>query len=1200
MIINRKRVLWNSLALLLTVLVFFAFYFHLKGFLDKEKLSGHLSDVINQELQNADDFLEEKHDLTSIREFAQKEPYRDFFILENDSVSFYTNNQIILEEDGIQKAKTSKVSVINTPNRVVLSKKYSSSSDSTLVFVVSLKHQYPISNSFLNSTFIIDNSIPKDLTIQTKRAKYNVEINDQFVFSIENDKHLSWSDVQSHLIFGLFLIFYIMLYVFLFVLYDNIRFFKGKSALRLLLFLADTLIVLFLFRYFKFPDKVFEMYLFNHGTFIFPGILYGIGDALIYLIPVLVLSWAAFKWVSENNQLLNRRHKLLSPIFFAASILPLYYSYATIENLVFNSTISIEISKPVQLGFESMLGLGLMAISLIASLLISTSALLCLNQIFRKHRSRIGIVMLGLIITTGTAIFFNWLYGFIVLQFLALGYFISIKNGKVGIYFVLSLLFISALGYSIIISNKYQVKQNKEIELRAMRILNNRDRILESRFASVYKDIQSDPALSEKAERNLSTEDIAEIKSYLMNEYLTVFENKYDISITICDSITQLVVNYDDNPVNCYGYFNSIIENVGEACLSEGLYYIDDDDKIRKYLARIPVDQNLIIFADIFQKSTPFAQGYPELLVNEEAENHWLTEYDYGIYRDSMLISSYGDFNYPLHFHKGFLKDSYEFSHHIFQDGKKRLVITKTESLITDALAGISYLFILLGALFLVLYLLIIQHIDLSMFTKFRSRLQIWIFTILLMAFIVIGYFVFNHISLQNTQKNISNLRELSHSILIELEHKFASLDAIDEVSEEYAYSQLIKFSNVFFSDIHLYDTTGRLYASSRQEVFDQHILSEYIHRDAYGKMKRLALSQYIIQENIGDYEFLSSYFPLRNYENEIIAYVNLPYFAKQRRLTEEISAFLTTFINIYVILTGVALFLIWIISNYITKPMQTIKKSLSQTALSQSNVKIDIQRNDEIGELVREYNKMVDELEKSARKLMETERESAWREMAKQVAHEIKNPLTPMKLSVQHLSRVVKPEDEESRKNLNRFSENMINQIESLSEIASAFSDFAKMPSVKFKKIDVNKVIENTLELFRGTKNIEFHFDEQPGCFIEGDEKQLERVLINLLKNAVQALYGNENGIIKLTTQIKGKNVNIYIEDNGTGIKNEQINKIFLPNFTTKSGGTGLGLAMVKNIIHSFKGTIELLKTSESGTLFLIQLPLYEETSNV
>ncbi len=1201
MITNQKKVLWNLLALLLTTVVFFAFYFHLKGFLDEEKLSEYLSNEISEEILRADTFLKTNPDLDSITKFAGKETHRDFFILDNDSIIFYTNNQIILNDECIQKVIKKDVSVINTPNRVILSKKYSQTPDSSLLFIISIKQMYSISNAFLNNIFVIDESIPKQLTIKTKPGDHQVKAGDEYLFSINNENQLQWSENKSQLIFGLFLIFYLIVFVFLFVLYDNVRYLKSRPGLRLLLFFADTIIVLFLFRHFKFPERIFEMYFFNHDMFVFPPIFYGLGDALIYMIPVLIISWAAFNWVSDNNARFKQSNKFISPILFAASILPLYYAYSMINNLVFNSAVSIEISKPVQLGFESMLGLVLMAITLIASLLISASALLYLNQIFRKPNTRGRIVLMGIALIAGTTVLVNWLYAFIVLQFLALGYFILMKNGKTGIYFVLSLLFISALGYSIIISNKYQIKQNKKIELRAMRILNNRDRILESRFESVFNNIQNDTVLSKKTKDEGFSDDIAEeMKTYLKKKYLTVFENKYDYSITICDSQTQLMVNYDENPVDCYDYFSDIIKDVGHSSLSEGLFYIDDDDKIRKYLARIPVNQELIVFVDIFQKSTPFAQGYPELLVNEEAENQWLTEYDYGIYRDSMLISSYGEFNYPLYFHRDFLQDSYEFSHHLFQDGNKRLVITKSESVVTDALAGISYLFILLGILFLVLFLLINQHINLSMFTKFRSRLQIWIFTILLMAFIIIGYFVFNHISYQNTQKNISNLRELSHSILIELEHKFAQLDAIDEISEEYAYSQLIKFSNVFFSDIHLYDTTGRLYSSSRHEVFDQHILSEYIHRNAYAKMKNLALSQYIIQENIGDYEFLSSYFPLRNYNNKIIAYVNLPYFAKQQRLTEEISAFLTTFINIYVIITGIALFLIWIISNYITKPMQTIKKSLSQTALSQSNVKINIKRNDEIGELVKEYNKMVDELEKSARKLMETERESAWREMAKQVAHEIKNPLTPMKLSVQHLSRIVKPEDEESRKNLKRFSENMINQIESLSEIASAFSDFAKMPTVKFKKIDVNKVIENTLELFRGTKNIQFQFGAQPGCFIEGDEKQLERVLINLLKNSVQALYSQEKGMINISTQIKDQNVYIYVQDNGTGIKNEQINKIFLPNFTTKSGGTGLGLAMVKNIIHSFKGTIELLETSEKGTLFLIQLPRYEETNNV
>ncbi|HKK10009.1 MAG TPA: ATP-binding protein, partial [Bacteroidales bacterium] len=480
---------------------------------------------------------------------------------------------------------------------------------------------------------------------------------------------------------------------------------------------------------------------------------------------------------------------------------------------------------------------------------------------------------------------------------------------------------------------------------------------------------------------------------------------------------------------------------------------------------------------------------------------------------------------------------------------------------------------------------------------RFRNRLQASIFSILLLTFMVIGYFMFNHIVHQNTEKNIANLKQLSHSILIELEHKFSQFDYIDEAEQEYTFSQLVKFSKVFFSDINLYNPSGKLVASSRPQVFERNIISERIHKEAFVKLRNQNLRMFIMREKIGNYEFLSSYFPLRNYNNEIIAYANLPYFARQKQLTEEIANFLTTFINIYVVLTVVSLFLIWVTSNYITKPMETIKKSLRQTKLSKSNIKIQMKRKDEIGELVQEYNSMVDEIERSARKLAVSERESAWREMAKQVAHEIKNPLTPMKLSVQHLNRVIKTDDEQSKQAMKRFTTNMIDQIESLSEIASAFSDFAKMPLIKLSKVDLYKTASNTISLFDGLPDIDIEFTGEK-AYIKGDEKQLRRVLINLLKNSVQALEGAKQGKIILDIQKNEGQVNVFVKDNGKGIPENKKDKIFLPDFTTKSSGTGLGLAMVKNIMTNFGGTIELVESSEKGTVFLLSFPECKETS--
>jgi signal transduction histidine kinase len=691
--------------------------------------------------------------------------------------------------------------------------------------------------------------------------------------------------------------------------------------------------------------------------------------------------------------------------------------------------------------------------------------------------------------------------------------------------------------------------------------------------------------------------DYTNIEKHLTENYFSFLKQNYETNLTLCDSTTQLLVDFEEDATRCYDYFDGIVQEMGRKSLTKGLYYIDDGDAVRNYLLVIPVSQNQRIFVDIFEKNSPFTQGYPELLEMESDKKRLADKFDYAIYWDDDLISSFGDHSYPLVFNEDELMKEPTIANHLFRDGRKKIVITLERNHLTNAIAGTSYLFIAFGLIFFFFYLLIIQKISREYLNRFRNRLQASIFSILLLTFVVIGYFMFTHIVHQNTEKNVANLQQLSHSILIELEHKFSQFDDIDDAEQQYTFSQLVKFSKVFFSDINLYDPAGNLVASSRPQVFERDIISDRIHKEAFVKLRNQSLRMFIMREKIGNYEFLSSYFPLRNYNNDIIAYANLPYFSRQKRLTEEIADFLTTFINIYVVLTVLSLFLIWVTSNYITKPMETIKKSLRQTKLAKSNIKIEMNRKDEIGELVQEYNSMVDELEQSAKKLAVSERESAWREMAKQVAHEIKNPLTPMKLSVQHISRVINTSDEESKNALKRFTENMIDQIESLSEIASAFSDFAKMPVIKLSRVDVYNVASNTISLFEGLPNIDIQVSGET-AYIKGDEKQLRRVFINLLKNAVQALEGVSDGKIIVTITKQDDRIMVFIEDNGKGIPEDKIDKIFLPNFTTKSSGAGLGLAMVKNIMTNFGGTIELVETTENGTIFRLSFPEMNETA--
>jgi|AntRauTorckE6833_2_1112554.scaffolds.fasta_scaffold00155_12 signal transduction histidine kinase len=1197
---NKGRVLWNLLAFLVLTVIFIAVGRFYLGYLDKEKIAGHIEDKIKDEISLTDTFLEEEPGYASLREFAGRKLYRDFFVIRNDSVIFYTSNQIILDDSCIVNATGNKYALINAVNQKLLSNSYHSNSDSAIIHVIGIRNNYGFTNRFLGNNFIIDKNIPNELKLTTKPQQHNVDVGNDFRIGLTNEDSLFWSDRQSRTLFLFFFLPWVMLFVLIYVLYEEFVFFRQRLFLRLVSFIADLAIVVFIVLHFQLPGFIFDLYLFEDDIFVYPGLFYGLGNPLLLLAPAVVLAWAFHNWLPPVASR-SRRHLFSSVALLGVALFLLFFSYMLAKHLIFNSGFTIEISEPVKLDVDSLLGILLLIVTIIAVLIINTRALLFVYRVYAGRYFRMLIFAAGGLILFAAAVFINDFYLFLLLQYGVITLFLFSPKLHLNIYFILSMLLVSAIGYSVIIEALYQEKQANELELRSMRILNNRDRIFEAGFTSTRQNILTDSVLLHKVENLSGIEGKeADIRNRIKSRYFSNVEAKYNVSVTICDSATQLLVNHEDDPVNCHRFFKNLIRDVGKESIAQGLYFIDDGDKVRKYLAVIPLKDEVSLFVDIYQKNTPFTKGYPELLVTEASGTEWLSGYDYGIYRNESLISSYGDFSYPLVFNAKYLKEQNDYRHYTYRKNGKTLIISVREDAVTDALAGSSYLFIILGLAFFFMYFLIHQRIEFSAFSRFRSRLQISIFTILFLTFTIIGYFVFTHIGNQNNQKNITNLKELSHSILIELEHKFAGLDAMDEVPMDYTYDQLVKFSDVFFSDINLFDLRGDLVASSRQQVFDKNIISERINPDSYHKLKNQHLNIYILQEKIGEYQFLSSYFPLRNYKDEIIAYVNVPYFSKQRKLAEEISSFLTTFINIYVILTVISLFLIWIISNYITKPMEAIKKSLSQTELSRANVKINIHRNDEIGDLVREYNKMVDELEKSARKLVATERETAWREMARQVAHEIKNPLTPMKLSVQHLGRVLDLKKDENKKALERFSRNMITQIESLSEIATAFSDFAKMPSIVLEKTDVNRIIENTLELFRGSDNISFYHTGPPACYINGDEKQLQRVFINLLKNSMQALHSKPEGYVSISVKKEAGVIKIYIEDNGTGIQQDQINKIFLPNFTTKSGGTGLGLAMVRNIVNNFGGTIELLKTSKEGTVFYLEITEYEENKSV
>jgi nitrogen fixation/metabolism regulation signal transduction histidine kinase len=365
----------------------------------------------------------------------------------------------------------------------------------------------------------------------------------------------------------------------------------------------------------------------------------------------------------------------------------------------------------------------------------------------------------------------------------------------------------------------------------------------------------------------------------------------------------------------------------------------------------------------------------------------------------------------------------------------------------------------------------------------------------------------------------------------------------------------------------------------------------------AYLYLNKLQKSQLINNARIANLSFIAAYVPLHNSKSEVIAYLGLPYFSNEKDYQDRIGIFLNALINVYALVFVAIGFIAVFIASRITNPLTLIQKLLRDTKIGERNEHINWRRNDEIGNLISEYNTMISALEQSAEKLARSEREFAWREMAKQVAHEIKNPLTPLKLGVQLLEKSWKEKDPKFDVKFERFTKSFIEQIESLSHIASEFSNFAKMPETKLEQVNLNEIIEQSIILFRQSEHTTINFRNSTGndVIVYADKDQILRCFNNLIKNAIEARSEERHCIVEILLYRKQDAVGIEIKDNGTGMHTELERKIFTPNFTTKSSGTGLGLAFVKQAVENIDGNITFETIPGIGTTFFIKIPLAE-----
>jgi two-component system nitrogen regulation sensor histidine kinase NtrY len=401
---------------------------------------------------------------------------------------------------------------------------------------------------------------------------------------------------------------------------------------------------------------------------------------------------------------------------------------------------------------------------------------------------------------------------------------------------------------------------------------------------------------------------------------------------------------------------------------------------------------------------------------------------------------------------------------------------------------------------------------------------------------------------------------------------------------------RIFEISSINKMNISMYDLKGNLLKSSVASAFEKidrkPIPDNLLYELAQNSNHKIFKAR--VENGIG---YQSSFSFIHDTKFKRIGILELQFTQDNSEIENELKEFILRLGLVYILMFLIAIALAYFLSSYITRSIKTISDKIEQTRLNKRNEKIILNKaSGEIDILIEAYNNMIDELGESAAKLARSEREQAWREMAKQVAHEIKNPLTPMRLTVQSFERRFDPLDEKAKEKLKEYSQTLIQQIDVMSSIASAFSDFAKMPTQKKEQIEIISVVKFALDVF--TEEYIKYCPKETELYANLDKTQLIRILTNLVKNAIQATDKEENPLIEVTVLSENNNLKITVSDNGKGISDDVKDLIFEPKFTTKTSGMGLGLAMIKNIIEAYDGAISFTSKEEVGTVFSVILP--------
>ena len=450
----------------------------------------------------------------------------------------------------------------------------------------------------------------------------------------------------------------------------------------------------------------------------------------------------------------------------------------------------------------------------------------------------------------------------------------------------------------------------------------------------------------------------------------------------------------------------------------------------------------------------------------------------------------------------------------------------------------------------------------------------------------ILSYFILRNNAVEQSR---TDLQKKSEALMSALDYAVSHTQVQTGDLPEILANDIFEIADINNQDIIIYNLAGKILLSNKDlNLISQKEIPIDVANRVLKSDVRVDLQTY--DQKI-DANVSSSYMILKNNMLEPIAIVYFPFYHNDGAYFSVFNKYVNYIIIVNLFIIAIAVWLSWIISNNLTRAVTKFSDKINHITLFENDPKpIKYYHNDELNQLVKAYNKMILQIQEQKQRLSFKEKEEAWREMAKQVAHEVKNPLTPMKLTIQNFERKFDPTDPEIRSKVKHLSRTLVDQIDLVATVASAFSQFAQLPEKNNEIFDLNKEIKNIINVFSDEK-IYFHSNKDI-VMVEMDKIYLSRIITNLVANARQATHEDRENIINLDVELRQKRVIITVHDNGTGIPEELYDRIFEPNFTSKSSGTGLGLTMVRKMVEDYKGTISVKSEENKGSTFTIMLP--------